>query len=242
MDLRITNERGRIGKTEKQDLLPWQSQSAKMNEEGFPSIRRSIRVSQLTPSRFTSSNVNRSKENEEQSIRPLRLNPLEPSSGVSSRSPRNSPRRNSAAAAHARIGEIFRVPPKDQNNQTPLRLDISANPHVHDSLIDSRTKQLRNLEVREPFAETPFKQFGEWPIDSLNTPLVNAQNRRVQQPQFSSTEVPFAMTQHIPEDTVKVIRHRKPEAATTLFRAKARSTQSWSCTMMISTFLIPYRK
>jgi hypothetical protein len=49
------------------------------------------------------------------------------------------------------------------------------------------------------------------------------------------------MAQHNPEDTVKAIRQRKPEPSTTVFRAKARSTQCWNVTMMISTFLIAHR-
>lgn len=73
-----------------------------------------------------------------------------------------------------------------------------------ESLLDSRSKHAHNLSGRVPLTETPFKQFGDWPQDSMITPLVNVQNRRIHQPQPSGI-------QEAP--TVKIVRQQKVRAS-----------------------------
>lgn len=192
-----------------------------------PTLRRSLRIAQITPSKILSGALNDDPSklaHHEDYNRPTRLT----DQGSRSRSPRAGSRRGTPKKKNGptnRIDEIVHgehpssfYPIHLINYPPPLRMTTPQQTTYlsNESLINSRMKHAKTLDQHEPVNETPFKAFGEWPTDSLITPIVNAQNRRVNQTHVAPLEVlatqhPLRLTSELP--TVKVARNKRVEAS-----------------------------
>lgn len=142
----------------------------------------------MTPSKMSHMLDVHSEADSETTVKPLRLLGQDKRTKSRSRSPARSRGRTPSKGAALPRGQLpFRL-------DTPTPMPPSEFPPPT-SLIDSRTKHVRNLEVREAtirmptFNETPVKEYPEWPSESLVTPVV-ARRTSLEQNELPTIKLP----------------------------------------------------